>query len=487
MTAMTVPSVDADDHERMHWSINGLYERRPEASARSRLSTGQLVGIGALVIAVGVGLWRWPVITGTAGMAVMVACYLAALAMRVDLMARASDGRFEYTDDEALQVPDDALPTYVVMVPAYREPDVMPRLVANLSALDYPPDRLDVMLLLEADDQETIDAASQLRLPGHFRVVLIPPSQPRTKPKALNYALTDTDAEIVTIFDAEDRPDPLQLRKVALTFAGADASVACVQCELGYFNADENVITRWFATEYRTWFSRFLPQLARADAPIPLGGTSNHIRREVLLEIGAWDPFNVTEDADLGIRLRRSGHRVAVLDSVTLEEANTDFVNWIKQRSRWYKGYLQTWLVHMRAPGRLRRDVGWAGFLRFNLFVGGTPLLALLNPIAWALLVMWFAFQPQFILDIMPWPVYYSGLLGWVVGNTLFYYLNLTVAFELGLSKVFRAALALPAYWVMMSLAAVKALIQLVFNPSYWEKTEHGLSRQETTAGHVAA
>lgn len=487
MTAMTVPAADSNEQDRVHWSINGLYESRPDASARTRLSAGQLAGVGVLVVALVAGVWRWPIATGTVVMAAMVACYLAALAMRIDLMARASDGRFEYSDDEALQVADADLPTYVVMVPAYREPDVMPRLVENLSALNYPHDRLDVMLLLEADDAETIAAADCLSLPDHFRVVLIPPSQPRTKPKALNYALIDTDAEIVTIFDAEDRPDPLQLRKVAMTFADADSSVACVQCELGYFNADENVITRWFATEYRTWFSRFLPQLARADAPIPLGGTSNHIRRDVLMEAGAWDPFNVTEDADLGIRLRRAGHRVAVLDSVTLEEANTDFVNWIKQRSRWYKGYLQTWLVHMRAPGKLRRDVGWAGFLRFNLFVGGTPLLALLNPVAWALLVMWFAFQPQFILDIMPWPVYYSGLLGWVVGNTLFYYLNLTVAFELGLSKVFRAALALPAYWVMMSIAAVKAAIQLVFNPSYWEKTHHGLSRQAATVDRVAA
>jgi glycosyltransferase XagB len=478
LSGMVTPEEPVDDETaaRLRWSIHGLFEERPSASARSRFSVGQVVGIGVLGVIIVAGFWIRPVITGTVCMGVMVAVYLLVLGMRIDLMVRSRSGRYEIDDDEARSTPEDELPTYAVMVPAYREPEVMPHLVACLGALEYPPSRLDVMLVLEADDHETLAAARALDLPAHIRIVEIPPSEPRTKPKALNFALTDTDADIVTIYDAEDRPDPLQLRKVASTLRAAGAEVACVQCELGYFNADENVITRWFATEYRMWFSRFLPQLSQADAAIPLGGTSNHLRRSVLLEAGAWDPFNVTEDADLGIRLRRLGHRVAVLDSVTLEEANTDFVNWVKQRSRWYKGYLQTWLVHMRTPRQLRRDLGWGGFVRFNLFVGGTPLLALLNPVAWVLLLLWFAFQPQFILAIMPWPIYYSGLLGWVVGNSLFYYLNLTVAFELGLTRVFRAALLLPLYWVMMSLAAVKAALQLIVNPSYWEKTQHGLS-----------
>lgn len=473
------PALDEATALRLRWSIEGLYDARPEASAKARFSRGQLVGVVVAGLGLVVGFWRSPIATGTACMGIAVGVYLLVLGMRIDLMMRSRSGRYEISDADALSIPDVALPSYAVMVPAYREPEVMPRLVAGLGALDYPEAKLDVMLLLEADDDETLTAARAIDLPSHIRIVEIPPSEPRTKPKALNFALTDTSAEIVTIYDAEDQPDPLQLRKVAATLAYAGSATACVQCELGYFNADENVITRWFATEYRMWFSRFLPQLSQADAAIPLGGTSNHLRRSVLLEAGAWDPFNVTEDADLGIRLRRLGHRVAVLDSVTLEEANTDFVNWVKQRSRWYKGYLQTWLVHMRAPRTLLRDLGWGGFVRFNLFVGGTPLLALLNPVSWGLLVLWFAFRPRFIVDIMPWPIYYSGLLGWVLGNSLFYYLNLTVSFELGLSRVFRAALLLPVYWVMMSLAAVKAAVQLVFNPSYWEKTQHGLSSHD--------
>ena len=420
-------------------------------------------------------------------MSAAMVIYTAVLGMRIDLMVRSSgNDRFSFTDEELAALSDDELPTFTILVPAYREPEVLPHLVDHLAVLDYPAEKLQIRLLLEANDPETQAAAAEMNLTAPFEVVVVPPGGPQTKPKALNYALLTSTGDIVSIYDAEDRPDPLQLRKVAATLLQCGPEVACVQGELAYFNADENLITRWFATEYRMWFTQFLPSLSRVNAPIPLGGTSNHFRRDLLVQLGAWDPFNVTEDADLGIRLRRQGYRVAVLDSTTYEEANTDFVNWIKQRSRWYKGYAQTWLVHMRQPRQLLRDVGLAGFIRFNLFVGGTPLLAAVNPISWILLVMWFTLKPQFIVDIMPAPVYYAGLFGWLVGNFVFFYLNLQVAYEAGLRRVFRAALLLPLYWVMMSLAAVKALIQLLFNPSYWEKTQHGLSRQGPVAASTA-
>ena len=470
------------EDSRLEWSMNGLHSIQPKLSARRRFSVAQVCSMVVAAVGMVIGFVLLPVATGTLLMSLMIGAYLLALGMRLELMARGGEGRHSFTDAELGAMDWETLPSYTILVPAYKEPEVLQSLVQHLDALEYPRDRLEILLLLEQDDHETVAAALAMGLMKPFRVVLIPPSEPRTKPKALNYAIVDTTSDLITIYDAEDRPDPLQLLKVVATFAACGEEVACVQCELGYFNADENIITRWFATEYRTWFSRFLPSLSQVDAPIPLGGTSNHIRRDVLMGVGAWDPYNVTEDADLGVRLRRQGYRVAVADSVTLEEANTDFVNWIKQRSRWYKGYLQTWLVHMRSPRSLLRDVGFGGFVRFNLFVGGTPLLALLNPISWTLLVLWFVLQPQFIVDIMPWPVYYTGLFGWIVGNSLFYYLNLTVAYELRLRGVIKAALLLPLYWVMMSIAAVKAAVQLIFNPSYWEKTHHGLSRQQPAA-----
>jgi len=467
-------------------SVNGLWDAHPKLSARSRLSLGQRVGLILVSVVLVGAFWLAPILTGTILMSTAMVIYTAVLGMRIDLMARSSgNDRYSFTDEELAALTDDDLPTFTILVPAYREPEVLPHLVDHLAVLDYPAEKLQIRLLLESNDPETQAAAAAMHLTAPFEVVVVPPGGPQTKPKALNYALLTSTGDIVSIYDAEDRPDPLQLRKVAATLLRCGPEVACVQGELAYFNADENLITRWFATEYRMWFTQFLPSLSRVNAPIPLGGTSNHFRRDLLVQLGAWDPFNVTEDADLGIRLRRQGYRVAVLDSTTYEEANTDFVNWIKQRSRWYKGYAQTWLVHMRQPRQLLRDVGLAGFIRFNLFVGGTPLLATVNPISWILLVMWFTLKPQFIVDIMPAPIYYAGLFGWLVGNFVFYYLNLQVAYEAGLRRVFRAALVLPLYWVMMSLAAVKAFVQLLFNPSYWEKTQHGLSRQGPAAASV--
>ena len=380
------------------------------------------------------------------------------------------------SDAAALAVPESDLPIYTVLVPAYREPEVMVYLIRALDRLAYPIDRLDVKLLLEADDEASIAAANWAITGNHIQVVCVPPAEPRTKPKALNYGLQLAKGEFVTVFDAEDRPDPLQLRKAVVAMRAAPQELGCLQARLGYFNPDQNLITRWFTMEYATWFSQFLPGLVVNDAPVPLGGTSNHFRRSVLEEVGAWDPFNVTEDADLGMRLHRLGYRTAVLDSMTWEEANSDFVNWIKQRSRWYKGYLQTWAVHLRHPVRLYRDLGPRGFAEFNLFVGGTPLLALLNPIFWAMSIMWFVSEPLAIRLLLPVPIYYFSLFCWLGGNFALTYLNLVVAQEMGGPRMHRAALATPLYWVMMSIAATKAAVQFVFQPSHWEKTVHGLS-----------
>jgi glycosyltransferase XagB len=465
------------DERAIEFAVHGLSERLPLYSAHKRFSLGQRLGIGLGLAAIIVAFALKPIAAGIVVMSVLMVLYMGVLVMRLDLAVRGrGDRRVRFTDAELASIDRDLLPTISILVPAYKEPQVLPNLIGYLSALDYPSNRLEIKLLLEEDDHETLAAAAALHLSAPFQVIVVPPIGPRTKPKALNYALLGCRGDIVCIFDAEDRPEPKQLLKVAATFAKLGERVGCVQAELAYYNANENLITRWFAVEYRMWFTQFLPALSRLNAAIPLGGTSNYIRRDLLIKMGAWDPYNVTEDADLGIRLRRCGYTVAVLDSVTYEEANTDFVNWVKQRSRWYKGYLQTWLVHMRHPRQLIKEIGLPAFIRFNLFVGGTPILAMLNPFSWALILLWFLLQPHFIIEIMPAPVYYSGLFGWLFGNFALYYLNLMAAYEFDEEKVFLAALRLPAYWVMMAIAAFKALLQLVFNPAYWEKTQHGLS-----------
>jgi cellulose synthase/poly-beta-1,6-N-acetylglucosamine synthase-like glycosyltransferase len=475
--------------ERLRWSIDGLYDAFPALSVRRLWSRRQLVGLagfGALFLAT---LVLTPIWTLTVVMGALVASYGIALWFRIDLARRSTvrSLRVEVSEDEARALSDDELPIYSVLVPAYREPEVLTQLVANLAALDYPDAKLDVKLLLESDDTATITATEQLDLPAFVEVVLVPAAQPRTKPKACNYGLLACRGEYVTIYDAEDRPDPLQLRKVVVAFANSEPDIACIQAELAYYNADENILTRWFAVEYRMWFTQFLTGLAGAGAPIPLGGTSNHIRTDVLVKVGAWDAYNVTEDADLGIRLHRGGYRVGLVDSVTYEEANNDAVNWIKQRSRWYKGYLQTWLLHMRNPRQLIRDIGFGGFVRFNAFVGGTPALALINPVSWLLVLLWFTVKPVFIQQIMPAPIYYTGLTSWLVGNIALYYLTLVAAYEMNVRRVFLAVLLLPVYWVLMSLAAIKAAWQLVVSPNYWEKTTHGLSAHFAPGGVTGA
>lgn len=352
----------------------------------------------------------------------------------------------------------------------------MADLIAAMRALKYPEEKLQVLLLLEEDDDVTIAAADAAGVGDVVTVLLVPPADPRTKPKACNYGLHFSTGEIVTIYDAEDHPDPLQLRRVVAAFDRLPDNTACVQAKLAFHNGTQNLLTAWFTADYALWFGFILPGLMRSDSPIPLGGTSNHLRRSVLDEIGSWDPFNVTEDADLGVRIAESGYRTAVLDSTTLEEANSDPINWIRQRSRWYKGYLQTWLVHMRRPVGLWRGLGAVGFFRFTALMAGTPLIACLNMAFWLISLAWIMGQPQVIRDEFPAYVYFPALVSLIFGNVAVLYMNLIACRERRNSALLIAGLTTPLYWVMMSIAAIKGTYQLIRNPSYWEKTFHGLS-----------
>jgi len=448
-------------------------------SAQRRLSPAQRRAFFALAGGLAVMTAFAPVVAAQLLIAAVTALYLASLGFRVHAFWHGlrSPGSIEISDEMARSIADEDLPVYTILVPAYREPEVIGRLIASLVAIEYPPDRLDVKLLLEADDSATLEAAHAAGAPRHIKIVRVPVSQPRTKPKALNYGLQTARGQLITIYDAEDRPEPLQLRRAVVAFGALPKRVACLQAKLSYHNAGQNLLTRWFTAEYATWFSHLLPGLAERRMPLPLGGTSNHFRRAALESVGAWDAYNVTEDADLGIRLYRAGFMVDVLESTTLEEANSDFINWTKQRSRWYKGYLQTWLVHMRDPWRLWRELGPSGFLAFNLFIGGTPLLTLVSPLFWTLTTVWFVSHWTLIPALFPGWIYHLSLLSLVVGNLAFIYMGLVSARATGRPELVPSMILAPLYWTMMSLAAIKALIQLVAAPSFWEKTTHGLDR----------
>ena len=454
-----------------------IYRERPEQCAARTLTNGQKLVIAAgLVLVVAALAVDWAttlvVLNGAA-----IVFYLAHISYKFYLVWLSLGRGVEVapTPDELAAVPDEDLPRYTILIPLYRETEVLKRLVQGLSEMDYPAEKLDIQLMLEEDDDETIAAARAMDLPAQFRCVVVPEGQPKHKPRACNYGLELSEADLLVIYDAEDRPEPDQLRKAAVAFGMVPEHVACLQARLNYYNQRQNLLTRWFTQEYSTWFDLFLPGLTASRAPVPLGGTSNHFRVSVLKELRGWDPFNVTEDCDLGVRLHAEGHRTGMLHSTTWEEANSAVWNWIRQRSRWVKGYIQTYLVHMRNPVALRRSLGWRGFWGFQMTVGGSFLCFLLNPVYWLMTALWFLTHWSVISTIFPPLVYGLGLVCCFVGNFAFIYLAVAGCMQRGYFDLVKYAILTPVYWLMMSVGAYKGFFQLITRPHYWEKTQHGL------------
>jgi glycosyltransferase XagB len=468
--------------EYLHLAVDDLRERLPENCAAQVVTGPQKAFFIALAVLIAVGFVLSPRGTGIALVGLASLFYLATSAYKFRLTYKALGHPYEVETSaaEVDALDERRLPVYSILVPLYKEAAVLPALVEALEGLDYPRTQLDILLLCEEDDDESILAIEAMDLPPHFRLIVVPDAQPKTKPKACNYGLMLARGEVTVIFDAEDRPDPDQLKKVIVAFSKSDPNVTCIQAKLNYYNPDQNLLTRWFTTEYSMWFELLLPGLDADGAPIPLGGTSNHFITERLRELGAWDPYNVTEDADLGIRLHKAGYRTAMVDSTTLEEANSDLKNWIRQRSRWIKGYIQTYLVHMRNPVKLLRQSGFKGFISFQLLVGGT-FIFLLNPIFWALTTLFFITQAGFIQALFPTFVFYLAAFMLFVGNFVFLYLNVAGSIQRGLFGLAKYALLTPLYWGLMSVAAWKGFFQLITNPFYWEKTTHGLHTAAAT------
>lgn len=455
---------------------SNLRDRFPDSSAHLVLSGVQKAFLGILVLVL-IGFLIWKTLD-TLVVVFALASIFYTLASFYKLTAGLSALEHRYlleTTPEALAAMDERnLPVYTVLVPLYREAAVTPYLVEGINSLDYPKTKLDVRLLCEEDDDETIAAILAMELPPHFRPIVVPPSQPQTKPKACNYGLLGAKGEYVVIYDAEDRPDPSQLKKAVLMFENIDDTVVCIQAKLNFFNQETNFLTRWFSIEYAMLFDLVLPGLDARKDPIPLGGTSNHIKLDQLVEVGGWDPYNVTEDADLGVRLHQAGFRTTMMDSTTYEEANTEIGSWVRQRSRWIKGYLQTWLVYMRNPFRLMSNLGFKGFVSFQLLIGGT-FIFLINPIFWFLTTLFALTQTGFIQELFPGWVYYLAAAQLFLGNFVFMYLGLAASVRRGDHSLAPYALFLPFYWGLMSIAAWKGFVQLFTNPFYWEKTEHGI------------
>jgi cellulose synthase/poly-beta-1,6-N-acetylglucosamine synthase-like glycosyltransferase len=319
----------------------------PASSARSRAAPWQPAAIALLIgLAVG-GFIVLPDATLAAMATVMAVPFLCVTLLRLAALREtiAGGGRARKGGEDGKRLPDWQLPVYSVLVPLFREARVLPGLIAALRALDYPPAKLDIMLVVEEIDIEMQATLLSLELPPTFRTVVVPKHEPQTKPKALNYALQFARGDFVVVYDAEDRPEPDQLRLALDLFRRAPPKLGCLQAQLNIYNATQSWLTRQFTIEYSVLFDAILPALERLRLPVPLGGTSNHFPRARLIEVGAWDPFNVTEDADLGIRLSRLGFRTRALNSTTWEEAPPGFGTWLKQRTRWLKGWMQSFTL----------------------------------------------------------------------------------------------------------------------------------------------
>ncbi len=453
-----------------------LLKRYPEDSANRVVTSSQRTALSIGVILIIALLILWPVPTLIGAIAVSSVFYTAASLYKFKLVYASLGHEYEIavSDEEVAALDERELPIYTLLVPLYREADVVPRLVESIGNLDYPASKLDIRLLCEEDDDDTVEVILALNLPPQFRLVVVPDAPPKTKPKACNYGLIQAEGTYVVIYDAEDRPDRDQLKRVVLAYQKADPRVTCIQTKLNYFNQRQNLLTRWFSAEYSMWFDLLLPGLDAENVPIPLGGTSNHFVRDRLMQLAAWDPYNVTEDADLGIRLHKAGFKTAIIDSTTLEEANSRVDNWLRQRSRWIKGYIQTYLVHMRNPLKLIRSIGIKGFISFQLLIGAT-FLFLLNPIFWALTTLFVLTEAGFIQDLFPSIVFYLAAFQLFIGNFVFVFINVAAAVERGYHDLAKYALLSPLYWGLMSIAAWKGFLQLFTKPFYWEKTEHGL------------
>lgn len=453
-------------------------------SAVNRFTSSQITSILVLLILFTLGFVSNWHITLVLCIGILTILYFLDLLFNFFLIYKSfrNDPEITITPREVASIPDIKWPTYTIFCPLYKEAHVLTQFVNAMKRLDYPHDKLEILLLLEEDDTSTIDKARTLHLPSYFHIIIVPSSYPKTKPKACNYGLKKSTGEFSVIYDAEDTPDVLQLKKSVLAFQKAPSEVVCIQAKLNFYNPSQNLLTKIFTAEYSLWFDLVLTGLQTIQAPIPLGGTSNHFKTKILKNLKGWDSFNVTEDCDLGVRLSKKGYRTAIMDSITLEEANSNALNWFWQRTRWIKGYVQTYFVHMRNPFVLMRQHHKRHLVIFQLVIGGKVLSTLINPLLWTLTILYFAFRAHigiFIESFFPPGVLYLGVFSFVVGNFLYMYYYMIGCTRHGHFRLVKYAFFVPFYWLAMSIASWTALYKFLTKPHQWFKTKHGFHLQQ--------
>lgn len=372
-------------------------------------------------------------------------------------------------------VPIDDLPVYTILIALRDEANMVPQLIAAMRRIDYPPEKLDIKFVVESESRATLEGVARELNDARFELVIVPDAPPQTKPKALNYALPLVRGEYLVIYNAEDIPQPDQLRRAVSIFR-ARPEYDCIQAELVIDNAGENGLTALFTGEYAGLFGLLLPSLARWRMPLPLGGSSNHFRVQSLKEVGGWDAFNVTEDVDLGLRLTRLRYRTGTFDSRTYEEAPVRLGPWIRQRTRWMKGWMQTFIVHNSRPRKLLEDMGWRNFLIFQAYVGGMIFSAPLISVFTLLLAARVLMGKGLGIDLFsPWGLAEVFVL--VTGYSAAFAVATMGLLRLGMRSLLTWQILLPFYWLLTSWAAFRAIYELVTRPYFWAKTPHGQTR----------
>jgi cellulose synthase/poly-beta-1,6-N-acetylglucosamine synthase-like glycosyltransferase len=462
-------------------TVWGLFNRDPEESAYKTFTPPQIVFILFLLLSVTCAIWFRPLTSLIVISAAIQFLYLSSILYKFIISMVGAKNRLTPVEpiQELLNVSE--LPVYTILVPLFKEPEsVVITLINAIKKIDYPLNKLDIIFLFEDSDLKTIEIAKKHHPPSSWRFFYVPNGTPTTKPKACNYGLHFARGEYMVIYDAEDIPDPDQLKKAVAAFKSSPRQYSCFQAQLNYYNKNENFLTKMFTLEYTYWFDYLLTGLSRLQLPIPLGGTSNHFKVEVLKKLSGWDPFNVTEDADLGIRMYAEGLKVGIINSTTYEEANCKLKNWIRQRSRWIKGYMQTSLIYNRHPIKLIKKIGFKNWMSFQLLVTGTPVVFLLNLIMWAIFLIWIFTRTTLFSPFFPPIIVEIGFINFLFGNITAIVLNLTAVLSRKYYNLIPYAILNPFYWVLHSISSYKALWQLLFKPSYWEKTTHGISKQNS-------
>ncbi|MBE7245984.1 MAG: glycosyltransferase [Actinomycetospora chiangmaiensis] len=451
----------------------GLARWDDTLSARGGLTRRQRGIAAASCAAALLGFAFWP----SVALALTGLAFSALFAAFVVLRLMAVSVEMSRKPAQPAPVPDHLLPVYTIIVPLFREARVVDQLLTAIDALDYPRAKIDAKILLEAGDDETLAAVRAADPVGRFDVIVAPPGKPRTKPRALNIGLAHARGDFVTVYDAEDIPDPGQLRAAVARFYSRPETVACLQAQLAISHARDNWLTGMFRLEYAALFGVIKPGLTALGAPMPLGGTSNHFRTAILRRVGGWDAWNVTEDIDLGFRLARKGYRVEALDSVTAEEAPLTVQRWLPQRIRWLKGWIITGLVHTRRPGRLVSELGFRNAAALIILSLGTVASCLLWPVfaVWAAVAAWDGswFHPVTTLGAL-WSAWSCLLL---LAGAASLGLPLAVACKRQRrADLLAGGVGLPIYLLLISWAALWAVVETIKAPHHWNKTEHGLA-----------